>query len=981
MALAVDRSKRHIVTGYGTALQVHRVGDDGTVGAPKTLALGRGAKNSFSITDVKWEIEHNTVAVATNSGSVVVKNLAEPGARSQRDLNGHKQWAVNSVAWQPGSGACVLASGAQDKLVKVWDVRTATARTTIDPRCQSIRDLQFNPHEPHHLAVAFETGYIHLWDMRSLHNPCARINAHTGYVLSIDWHPTQRSWMASASTTDKAIAVWDFGRSAFQNRDSALSIIPTHAPPASIRWRPTFEKQLGACYGRGNSWHLWDMDEPFVPLAVIECDDDETLPAFDFLSLPESAAAQDETWALGASRLLPKVPFTSVLTLSHAGKLRIADLKKARRPRELLTPSTLSLSPDGMAAASFDTVRLDPVGQGLERIALRGPGGSSSDLSAGVEKAIAPATNPVPARQLPFVPMAKAKSTPSLAHSDKAQAALKAARTTSAEHWDDDRSKPSATLRIYAPDAIFRRDNEVSLASVDDFSASSFEGLARGYHISGGSPVQLCEHNARAAEGAGEYALAQMWSALGVMCAEGAHDAGGNGGEEAVSKEGPSMSKGAQGGRTAEGMGGAESENKHARLGVQESSAEQAEGPGQETTPDVLPGSESPSAVPQGSAMLRKTLRESQPEDAAKTNGTQNPRQALDVDEDSVAAAPGVPPKASPTQQAQGRLRGQRTGQKQSERESAMPQDTAAPDDGEGSADGRSCEKSEGRLPGEPATAGEQRGQAAMFFEERGPGEARTADAGPAPSASRSTSLAADATGRKDSPGGTEFCGGRSGSEAAGQGSSGQTGPAQRQKRSEGMPERWMDTALSLVEDFLRRGDVQHCVVLTEVLELVRPGVVRVTREMLREWTHAYINLLRRLHLNDAATEIINGTSDDDVRLTNEVSTGVHTSCMLCRRPQLTAGRRCLECSATITSCVLCHQPVSGLYVWCPGCGHGGHAACLERWFAEESTCPSGCGHQCELKSHSGVEDAVRRAIRNCGHAAMSLLPASSQAM
>lgn len=41
-------------------------------------------------------------------------------------------------------------------------------------------------------------------------------------------------------------------------------------------------------------------------------------------------------------------------------------------------------------------------------------------------------------------------------------------------------------------------------------------------------------------------------------------------------------------------------------------------------------------------------------------------------------------------------------------------------------------------------------------------------------------------------------------------------------------------------------------------------------------------------------------------------------------------------------------QPVRGVYVWCPGCSHGGHVLHLQEWFASGNReCPTGCGHQC----------------------------------
>ena len=46
----------------------------------------------------------------------------------------------------------------------------------------------------------------------------------------------------------------------------------------------------------------------------------------------------------------------------------------------------------------------------------------------------------------------------------------------------------------------------------------------------------------------------------------------------------------------------------------------------------------------------------------------------------------------------------------------------------------------------------------------------------------------------------------------------------------------------------------------------------------------------------------------------------------------------------------MCNTAVRGLYVWCQGCGHGGHLEHLRGWFANHTECPAGCGHQCQLR-------------------------------
>ncbi|OII74744.1 uncharacterized protein cubi_00297 [Cryptosporidium ubiquitum] len=55
----------------------------------------------------------------------------------------------------------------------------------------------------------------------------------------------------------------------------------------------------------------------------------------------------------------------------------------------------------------------------------------------------------------------------------------------------------------------------------------------------------------------------------------------------------------------------------------------------------------------------------------------------------------------------------------------------------------------------------------------------------------------------------------------------------------------------------------------------------------------------------------------------------------------------CLKCNSSKNICVICSEPVLGLWVGCPCCRHGGHPKHIQEWFLSNSICPSGCGHLC----------------------------------
>ena len=209
-----------------------------------------------------------------------------------------------------------------------------------------------------------------------------------------------------------------------------------------------------------------------------------------------------------------------------------------------------------------------------------------------------------------------------------------------------------------------------------------------------------------------------------------------------------------------------------------------------------------------------------------------------------------------------------------------------------------------------------------------------------------------------------------------------------------------LPTIKSLLEERADAGDVQTSVALCEVLELVRPDqTVRIPDleiSLIREWYLSYIDLLRDMCLFSDATFLIRSCKDPYIGKLNQQSTTIHESCPHCgkalpqadgatRDPDNTFARRaCKSCRRRVGLCFLCHEPVKGVYVWCPGCGksqfrcseqcafanfsltrrrnnfrfatgHGGHLAHALQWFGGLSgkgvreVCPTGCGHKCNL--------------------------------
>uniref|UniRef100_A0A6M2E130 Putative secreted protein n=1 Tax=Xenopsylla cheopis TaxID=163159 RepID=A0A6M2E130_XENCH len=98
-----------------------------------------------------------------------------------------------------------------------------------------------------------------------------------------------------------------------------------------------------------------------------------------------------------------------------------------------------------------------------------------------------------------------------------------------------------------------------------------------------------------------------------------------------------------------------------------------------------------------------------------------------------------------------------------------------------------------------------------------------------------------------------------------------------------------------------------------------------------------------------SATEIIRLCWIPAISDLNQRSTTMHTNCGQCGRSLARSGWYCTHCKSMQGSkCIICHQTVRGLYVWCQSCSHGGHVNHMKEWFANQRQCPTGCGHNCE---------------------------------
>lgn len=143
-------------------------------------------------------------------------------------------FGVSSIQWWPfDTGMFVSASF--DHMVKIWDTNELTAvhQFDLNNRIYSI-DIcgqSLNTRTASALvAVASDQPFIRLLDLRST-SSAHTLSGHKGKTLSIKWHPTNSSLLASGGF-DGEVKIWDIRRS--KSCLCRLDMLKTNSTPLSL---------------------------------------------------------------------------------------------------------------------------------------------------------------------------------------------------------------------------------------------------------------------------------------------------------------------------------------------------------------------------------------------------------------------------------------------------------------------------------------------------------------------------------------------------------------------------------------------------------------------------------------------------------------------------------------------------------------------------------------------------------------------------
>ncbi|MEH2349275.1 MAG: serine/threonine-protein kinase [Nostoc sp.] len=154
--------------------------------------------------------------------------------------------SVNALAISPDD--YTLASGSDDKNIKLWDLNTQKVLATLSGHSQAVKSVAFSP-DGKILATASDDKTIKLWQVETLEEICTLLG-HSHAVKSVAFSPDGQ--ILASGSWDKTIKLWDV------NTGREICTITGHQLQVnSVAFSPQGQLLASASYDR--TIRLWQI--------------------------------------------------------------------------------------------------------------------------------------------------------------------------------------------------------------------------------------------------------------------------------------------------------------------------------------------------------------------------------------------------------------------------------------------------------------------------------------------------------------------------------------------------------------------------------------------------------------------------------------------------------------------------------------------------------------------------------------------------
>jgi WD40 repeat protein len=265
-----------------------------------------------------------------------------------------------------------LASGGDDKLVRLWDAATGALPATCRGHTSKILGVAFSP-DGTRLVTTSSDATVRQWDAATGLQAEAPYDRHSGEVICAAYSPDGQ-WVASAGT-DRTVRVWRA-----KGRED-VAVLHGHAGTVTgVTFAPDGRRLASLSVGRGPQWmgdatvRVWEVD-PEATLPVLRGHTSYVYPvAFSPDGRWLASGGWDgkvRLWDAATGELCATLPhplYVHSLAFSPDGpslvtgsfgdeRLRIWDLATARVLRKIPGPGRnfrfLTVSPDGRRVAAW----------------------------------------------------------------------------------------------------------------------------------------------------------------------------------------------------------------------------------------------------------------------------------------------------------------------------------------------------------------------------------------------------------------------------------------------------------------------------------------------------------------------------------------------------------------------------------------------------------------------------------------------------
>ena len=174
--------------------------------------------------------------------------LPNPPWRCLHTLSGHSGVlsSVNTIAISPDG--YTLASGSDDKKIKLWDLNTKKILASLSGHSQTVKSVAFSP-DGKILATASDDKTIKLWQIEKLEEICTLLE-HSHAVKSVAFSPDGQ--ILASGSWDKTIKLWDV------NTGTEICTITGHRlQVSSVAFSPQGQLLASASYDK--TIRLWQI--------------------------------------------------------------------------------------------------------------------------------------------------------------------------------------------------------------------------------------------------------------------------------------------------------------------------------------------------------------------------------------------------------------------------------------------------------------------------------------------------------------------------------------------------------------------------------------------------------------------------------------------------------------------------------------------------------------------------------------------------